>query len=289
MSELWALFDFLMPGYLGTEKQFTYKFSRPILNSRDPKCSSKEQEAGALAMEALHRQTLPFILRRMKEDVLADLPPKITQDYYCDLSPLQTQLYEDFTRSQAQQAATAAEQAAAAAAGGPAAAGSTGSTPHVFQALQYLRKLCNHPKLVLSPDHPSYDAVLQTSLGGRPDSLADIHHSAKLPALRQLLQDLGLGSGSADHLPVVSQHRALIFCQLKAMLDIVEHDLLRVHLPSVTYLRLDGSVPAARRHSLVAAFNNDPSIDLLLLSTSVGGLGLNLTGARVCCVIWLCL
>lgn len=45
--------------------------------------------AGALAMEKLHRQVLPFILRRMKEDVLNDLPPKIIQDYYCDLSPLQ--------------------------------------------------------------------------------------------------------------------------------------------------------------------------------------------------------
>ena len=40
-------------------------------------------------MEALHRQVLPFLLRRMKEDVLDDLPPKIIQDYHCDLSPLQ--------------------------------------------------------------------------------------------------------------------------------------------------------------------------------------------------------
>jgi len=54
-------------------------------------------------MEALHRQALPFLLRRMKEDVLEDLPPKITQDYYCELSPLQEQLYEDFARSHAHQ------------------------------------------------------------------------------------------------------------------------------------------------------------------------------------------
>ena len=40
-------------------------------------------------MESLHRQVLPFLLRRMKEDVLQDLPPKIIQDYYCELSPLQ--------------------------------------------------------------------------------------------------------------------------------------------------------------------------------------------------------
>ena len=47
---------------------------------------------GALAMEALHRQVLPFLLRRMKEDVLQDLPPKIIQDYHCDLSPLQVRI-----------------------------------------------------------------------------------------------------------------------------------------------------------------------------------------------------
>ena len=48
-------------------------------------------------MEALHRQVLPFLLRRLKEDVLKDLPPKIIQDYYCDLSPLQVYLYTNYT------------------------------------------------------------------------------------------------------------------------------------------------------------------------------------------------
>jgi len=44
---------------------------------------------GALAMESLHRQVLPFLLRRLKDEVLNDLPPKIIQDYYCELSQLQ--------------------------------------------------------------------------------------------------------------------------------------------------------------------------------------------------------
>jgi TATA-binding protein-associated factor len=217
---------------------------------------------------------LPFVLRRVKEEVLADLPPKITQDYYCHLSPLQTEVYEDFTRAQ----------------GRVVQEGGQGPSPHVFQALQYFRKVCCHPKLVLAPDHPEYEAVLAEHLMGDIRGLVDIQHAVKLVALRQLLVDLGMGREDQ----VVGQHRALVFCQLKAMLDIVETDLLKVfmhavlilsspmpqaHLPKVSYLRLDGSVPAASRHAIVSKFNSDPSIDLLLLSTSVGGLGPNLTGA----------
>lgn len=128
--ELWSLFDFLMPGFLGTEKQFNAKYSRPILASRDPKSSSKEQEAGALAMEALHRQVLPFLLRRMKQDVLEDLPPKITQDYYCDLSPLQELLYEDFAKSHLAHSLHDNMDSNAA-----------GDSPHVFQALRFVRRI----------------------------------------------------------------------------------------------------------------------------------------------------
>ncbi|XP_043248205.1 TATA-binding protein-associated factor 172 [Colletes gigas] len=285
--ELWSLFDFLMPGFLGTEKQFAAKYSRPILACREPKAGPKEQEAGALAMEALHRQVLPFLLRRNKEDVLQDLPPKITQDYYCDLSTLQRTLYEDFrTRHSASMLSSASCTAAV----------NDPQGGHVFEALRYLRNVCNHPKLVLNPRHPFYQTVCD-SLKQQKTTLADIEHGAKLPALKQLLLDCGIGQpqqqqnrnfitagGAPDNQPpqqqqLVSQHRALIFCQLKAMLDIVEKDLLRTHLPTVTYLRLDGSIPATQRHSVVARFNADPSIDVLLLTTQVGGLGLNLTGA----------
>lgn len=58
-------------------------------------------------------------------------------------------------------------------------------------------------------------------------------------------------------------------------------------MPNVTYLRLDGSVPVSQRYALVNRFNVDPSIDTLIMTTQVGGLGLNLTGAdTVCCVIY---
>ena len=51
--ELWSLFDFLMPGFLGTEKQFQARFGKPILQSRDAKSSSKEQEAGMSVWNSL--------------------------------------------------------------------------------------------------------------------------------------------------------------------------------------------------------------------------------------------
>ncbi|XP_052814760.1 TATA-binding protein-associated factor 172-like isoform X2 [Mya arenaria] len=274
--DLWSLFDFLVPGFLGTEKQFQARYGKPILASREAKSSSKEQEAGALAMETLHRQVLPFILRRLKEDVLQDLPPKIIQDYYCDLSPLQVRLYEDFARSQAQRGV---EDCVTSVKVSESKRGST----HIFQALQYLRKVCNHPALVLNQNHPKYTEVM-ASLKSQGSNIRDLNHAPKLTALKQLLSDCGIGVDESagqpgSETPVVNQHRVLLFCQLKGMLDIVETDLLKCQMPSVTYLRLDGSVPAGNRHDIVNRFNNDPSIDILLLTTHVGGLGLNLTGA----------
>ncbi|RIB21561.1 hypothetical protein C2G38_2134285 [Gigaspora rosea] len=278
--ELWSLFDFLMPGFLGTEKQFNERFGKPILASRDSKSSSKEQEAGALALEALHKQVLPFLLRRLKEDVLSDLPPKIIQDYYCELSDLQKQLYEQFAKSQAKSKVEIELGTDVAEDEGEKKKTHT----HIFQALQYLRKLCNHPLLVVNNKHPQYRTVMDR-LKATKTSLHDLENAPKLLALKQLLHDCGIGTSqdSEDSLGAgaVSQHRALIFCQLKTMLDIIEKDLLEAYMPSVTYLRLDGSVDANKRHGIVQQFNKDPSIDVLLLTTHVGGLGINLTAADI--------
>ncbi|GAA5975963.1 hypothetical protein JCM10908_005340 [Rhodotorula pacifica] len=274
--ELWSLFDFLMPGFLGSEKAFNDRFGKPIAASRDAKSSSKEQEAGTLALEALHKQVLPFILRRLKEDVLDDLPPKIIQDYHVELSPVQKQLYDDFSNSQGKQLAVGEVSSSANSAQKP---------QHVFQALQYLRKLVNHPALVYKPDLPQHQAALVKAAG--PDaSIHDIAHAPKIRALQQILLDCGIGNSDSSATVdgagtdgAVPQHRALIFCQLKTMLDIVEHDLLRKLMPDVTYMRLDGTTDVSKRHAVCQTFNSDPSIDCLLLTTHVGGLGLNLTGA----------
>lgn len=271
--ELWSLFDFLMPGFLGTYKQFDAKFAKPIALSRRNK-GQKEQERGALVLESLHKQVLPFMLRRLKEDVLADLPPKIIQDYYCDLSNLQKQLYKDFINKQKKSIVKDIEETTT---NGEDEEEVKGAKQHVFQVLQYMRKLCNHPSLVLTRNHPQYKEV-SAYLKKYNMKLDDIEHAPKLLALKNLLKECGIGL-IGNESTVISQHRALVFCQMKDMLDIVENDLLKKNMPNVTYLRMDGSTDPRYRQSIVKQFNEDPSIDLLLLTTKVGGLGLNLTGA----------
>jgi TATA-binding protein-associated factor len=291
VTELWSLFDFLMPGFLGSERHFNSRYAKPILQSREHKCSPRDLEAGALAMESLHRQVLPFILRRLKDDVLDDLPPKIMQDYYCELSPLQSKLYEDFTQGKLCNEVTkkSIDQLSSNSADVDL---KNLSRSHVFQALQYLKSVCNHPKLVLTPKHSQYNQI-KKYLESEKNTLDDINHSSKLRALKQLLIDCGIGcseEAQQTSLPqqnatalelesVVNQHRALIFCQLRSMIEIIENDLFKKHLPGITYLKLDGSVPTNQRQSIVSRFNNDPSIDVLLLTTQIGGLGLNLIGA----------
>lgn len=101
---------------------------------------------------------------------------------------------------------------------------------------------------------------------------------------RQLLLDCGIGHVAGDSLDVsdidtTANHRVLIFAQTKQMLDVIQNELFNKFMPSVSFMRLDGSTEALSRHDIVQTFNNDPSIDVLLLTTSVGGLGLTLTGA----------
>lgn len=126
-----------------------------------------------MALEALHKQVLPFLLRRLKEDVLQDLPPKIIQDYYCELSELQKYLYDDFSNSKALTTAESTLRASEEAPG----------QQHVFQSLQYLRKLCNHPALILKNDTDAIKKAL-TKIGKTQDGLKDIQHAPKLLALR---------------------------------------------------------------------------------------------------------
>jgi len=83
LGELWTLFDFLNPGMLGTASVFKLGAARTV-----------SEETRVLLAQALR----PFILRRTKEQVARELPPKTEQTIYCELTPSQRKLYDDLRR-----------------------------------------------------------------------------------------------------------------------------------------------------------------------------------------------
>ncbi|WP_442263474.1 DEAD/DEAH box helicase [Tissierella sp.] len=82
LAELWSIFDFLMPGYLLTSKKFTEKFERPIAKENDNK-----------KLKELNNHIKPFILRRLKKEVLKELPDKIEQKISVDMTIEQKRMY----------------------------------------------------------------------------------------------------------------------------------------------------------------------------------------------------
>ncbi|MBP3909316.1 MAG: SNF2 helicase associated domain-containing protein, partial [Turicibacter sp.] len=82
LSDLWSIFDFILPGYFGTYAQFRKKYEVPIM---------KQQNLNLLSR--IHQQVAPFILRRLKKDVLKELPEKIETSMYCEMDKTQRDLY----------------------------------------------------------------------------------------------------------------------------------------------------------------------------------------------------
>ncbi|MDR0999571.1 MAG: DEAD/DEAH box helicase [Clostridiales bacterium] len=82
LTELWSIFDFIMPGYLHTSHKFTKLYETPIIKNGDSERSS-----------ALRKQISPFLLRRLKKDVLTELPEKSETTLYAELLPEQKKLY----------------------------------------------------------------------------------------------------------------------------------------------------------------------------------------------------
>ncbi|KAJ1486523.1 P-loop containing nucleoside triphosphate hydrolase protein, partial [Baffinella frigidus] len=123
----------------------------------------------------------------------------------------------------------------------------------VFAALTMLRKICAHPDLM-------HSKVL-----ARPDDYGDPIRSTKLQLLQRVLP-LWKEQG----------HRVLLFSQTREILDILEKLVVGMNL---NYRRMDGMTAIRSRQARIDEFNHDASIAVFLLTTRVGGLGVNLTGA----------
>jgi SNF2 family DNA or RNA helicase len=172
--DLWSIFDFLMPGYLGTAKDFRERYELPI---------AKEKSAEAQAR--LARRLRPFMLRRLKRDVAADLPAKIEQVSFCELTPDQRSVY--------QQVIEASRKEVLAAVG---AQGLAKSRMMVLTALLRLRQVCCDLRLL------------------KLDNVNPANASGKLEMFGELLEEVIDGG-----------HRLLVFSQFVGMLTLLKERL----------------------------------------------------------------
>jgi SNF2 family DNA or RNA helicase len=223
LDDLRSLFEFLLPGYL---------LKAP---------AGLRGEERAWYDDRLRAQTAPYILRRTKQAVAPELPEKLEQVIWCDLTPAQARLYRD-TQEASERELFDLE------------AGGASEGKLQFAALTQLlrlRQICCDPRLVL----PEPDAA---SVNAPPDS-------AKLEAFNELLAEA-----------VDDGHRVLVFSQFTSLLALLRAELDEQKIP---HCYLDGSMPARARQVEVDRFQSSPEVPLFLLSLKAGGTGLNLTGA----------
>ena len=91
--DVWPFFDFLMPGFLGSQSEFSAIYQKHLKAKKVAnQVKFKDEHVALQKLAALHKKILPFTLRRLKKDILQDLPEKIIQDYYVDASYTQLKL-----------------------------------------------------------------------------------------------------------------------------------------------------------------------------------------------------
>ena len=147
LFELWSLFEFLMPGFLGSQHAFQRGVSKPI------------KDGDVDTLEYLRSRVKPFILRRSKSEVAKDLPPKVETVQYCALIDEQRDLYAAMATKLRNQILTDVDQK-----------GIAKSQISILDALLKLRQICCHPRL-LKMDMPGFSTNLPS---GKFDAFKDM-------------------------------------------------------------------------------------------------------------------
>ncbi len=184
LGELWALFDFVSPGFLGDGKSFAKSWRTPI-----------EKRGDQGRQKLLARRVKPFLLRRNKTEVAADLPPKTEIAESIALGPAQRDLYDGIRLAMHKKLRDAI-----------AAKGLKRSRIELLDALLKLRQVCCDPRLV------------KTARAG----IAAKAGSAKLERLMEMLPEL-MDEG----------RRVLLFSQFTSMLDLIEAEIVRADIKFV--------------------------------------------------------
>ena len=175
LRELKALFDLVVPGYMPGDQRYKKIFSRPIEKDKDP-----------AAAAILSRFVKPFVLRRLKEKVLEDLPEKTEEISHCGLLPSQQRLYDETLKAAREPIIQSLEDDKA-------------PVPylHIFQLLSSLKQICNHPAVYYKDPmrYRDYES-------GKWELFVEILNQAR-----------------------ESQQKVVVFSHYLDMLDIIQHHL----------------------------------------------------------------
>eukprot|EP00792_Barthelona_sp_PAP020_P005789 TRINITY_DN2801_c0_g1_i1.p1 TRINITY_DN2801_c0_g1~~TRINITY_DN2801_c0_g1_i1.p1 ORF type:complete len:1085 (+),score=290.84 TRINITY_DN2801_c0_g1_i1:50-3304(+) len=241
VKELWSLLNFVLPMVFTEFDTFESWFHDPIMGS-DADMDAEEQ---FLLINKLHQVLRPFLLRRVKSEVLSQLPKKEEVIVECPMSAWQQNLYDEIRKDEGVVYDPTI---------------SFHLSRHNLQnTLILLRKIANHPWMIYDDQKLFFQMYpkLWPQL---------VRASGKFMTLDRILIKLIHGG-----------HKCLIFSQFTTALDWIEY-LLKER--RYYYLRLDGSTKAETRPLLMQEFNspNSPYF-VFLLSTKAGGLGINLQAA----------
>ena len=179
LSELWSIFDFLMPGFLYSYRKFRERYELPIVKNQDPE-----------ALTALRRMTGPFVLRRLKKDVLRELPGKEERIVYSAASGRQQKLYT-----------ASALKLKEALAGG---AWSGNGKLEVLSQLMRLRQICCDPALCFE-DYTGESAKLETCVSLIASASAAGHKIllfSQFASMLERIRERLLQEGISSHLLV---------------------------------------------------------------------------------------
>jgi DNA repair and recombination protein RAD54B len=251
LSEFFTMVDFVNPALLGKYSTFKREFETPILQSRQPNATTKNMEKGEARSEELARLTSQFILRRTAEVIAKFLPPKTETVLFIEPTKPQAALYRAVLES-------------------PVFGAVLGSTEASLALINYLKKLCNSPALLLARKKDG--STPNQNVAALLDSIPSEHLNAGKGAKLQVLQDLLL------RIRNTTDEKVVLISNYTSTLDILQTLLVANNL---TCMRLDGTTPANKRQGLVDRFNNSTPKNAFafLLSAKAGGTGLNLIGA----------
>ncbi|NXJ03140.1 ER6L2 protein, partial [Psophia crepitans] len=290
MKELWCVMDWAVPGLLGSRQHFKKKFSDPVEHGQRHTATKRELATGRKAMVKLARKMSGWFLRRTKALISHQLPKKEDRMVYCSLTEFQKAVYQAVLQTEDVSLVLRAGEPCSCNSGRKRknccykvnAHGETIKSLR-FSYLTILQKVANHAALlqtdstskqqeahikrVCSQVFSSFPDFVQLSKDAAFETISDPKYSGKMKVLQQLLSHFRK-----------NKDKVLLFSFSTKLLDVLEQYCMASGLD---YRRLDGNTKSEDRIRIVREFNNIQEINICLVSTMAGGLGLNFVGANV--------